>query len=91
MTIVGPPDPADLLRGLAQEIPQYWQRLVARPGLTGLAQTRMGREETWAEKLAHDLEYIADRSVGLYLRVVVHGLAGDSSPPAGGGSRGGRH
>jgi lipopolysaccharide/colanic/teichoic acid biosynthesis glycosyltransferase len=30
----------------------------------------MGREEAWAEKLAHDLEYIADRSVPLYLRVV---------------------
>jgi lipopolysaccharide/colanic/teichoic acid biosynthesis glycosyltransferase len=30
----------------------------------------MGREETWAEKLAHDLEYIADRSVSLYLRIV---------------------
>ena len=24
---------------------------------------------TWEEKLAHDLEYIADRSVRLYLRV----------------------
>jgi lipopolysaccharide/colanic/teichoic acid biosynthesis glycosyltransferase len=31
---------------------------------------RMGREETWAEKLAHDLEYIADRSVSLYMRIV---------------------
>ena len=39
--------------------------------MTGFAQTRMGREESWAEKLAHDLEYIADRSVGLYLRVVL--------------------
>jgi len=41
-----------------------------RPGITGLAQLRMTRETSWAEKLAHDLEYIADRSVGLYLRVV---------------------
>jgi lipopolysaccharide/colanic/teichoic acid biosynthesis glycosyltransferase len=30
----------------------------------------MGREEAWAEKLAHDLEWIADRSVRLYLRIV---------------------
>ena len=52
------------------EIPAYWQRLVVRPGLTGFAQTRMGREEAWAEKLAHDLEWIADRSVRLYLRIV---------------------
>jgi lipopolysaccharide/colanic/teichoic acid biosynthesis glycosyltransferase len=26
---------------------------------------------TWAEKLAHDLEYIADRSVRLYLSVII--------------------
>ena len=42
-----------------------------RPGLTGFAQTRMGRETSMAEKLAHDLEWIADRSVGLYLRTIV--------------------
>jgi lipopolysaccharide/colanic/teichoic acid biosynthesis glycosyltransferase len=30
---------------------------------------------TWAEKLAHDLEYIADRSLGLYLRIVFETLA----------------
>jgi lipopolysaccharide/colanic/teichoic acid biosynthesis glycosyltransferase len=71
MSLVGPrPIRPTFFEELAQEIPQYWQRLVVRPGLTGFAQTRMGREEAWAEKLAHDLEYIADRSVGLYLRVV---------------------
>ena len=30
----------------------------------------MTREMTWEEKLAHDLEYIADRSLALYLGVV---------------------
>jgi lipopolysaccharide/colanic/teichoic acid biosynthesis glycosyltransferase len=71
MSIVGPrPIRPTFFEELARDIPQYWQRLVVRPGLTGFAQTRMGREEAWAEKLAHDLEYIADRSVGLYLRVV---------------------
>ncbi len=71
MSVVGPrPIRPMFFEELALEIPQYWQRLVVRPGLTGFAQTRMGREEAWAEKLAHDLEYIADRSVGLYLRVV---------------------
>ena len=39
--------------------------------MTGFAQLRMTRETSWAEKLAHDLEYIADRSVRLYLRVCV--------------------
>ena len=71
MSLVGPrPIRPTFFEQLAHEIPQYWQRLVVRPGLSGFAQTRMGREEAWAEKLAHDLEYIADRSVGLYLRVV---------------------
>ena len=44
-------------------MPAYWQRLVVRPGLTGFAQVRMGYEASMAEKLAHDLEWIADRSV----------------------------
>jgi lipopolysaccharide/colanic/teichoic acid biosynthesis glycosyltransferase len=72
MSFVGPrPIRPAFFEQLANEIPQYWQRLVVRPGLTGFAQTRMGREESWAEKLAHDLEWIADRSVPLYLRTVL--------------------
>jgi lipopolysaccharide/colanic/teichoic acid biosynthesis glycosyltransferase len=95
MSIVGPrPIRPTFFEELAQEIPQYWQRLVVRPGLTGLAQTRMGREESWAEKLAHDLEYIADRSVGLYLRVVVATawrVIKQSAAAVWGLLRGGRH
>src|SRR5919204_56007 len=54
MSIVGPrPIRPTFFEELARDIPQYWQRLVVRPGLTGFAQTRMGREEAWAEKLAH--------------------------------------
>jgi lipopolysaccharide/colanic/teichoic acid biosynthesis glycosyltransferase len=71
MSLVGPrPIRPAFFAELCQEIPQYWQRLVVRPGLTGLAQLRMTREMTWAEKLAHDLEYIADRSLALYLSVI---------------------
>jgi len=71
MSIVGPrPIRPRFFEELCKEIPAYWQRLVVRPGLTGFAQTRMGREPSWGEKLAHDLEWIADRSVGLYLRIV---------------------
>jgi len=70
MSIVGPrPIRPVFFEALCEEIPAYWQRLVIRPGLTGFAQVRMGREETWAEKLAHDLEYIADRSISLYMRI----------------------
>jgi lipopolysaccharide/colanic/teichoic acid biosynthesis glycosyltransferase len=71
MSLVGPrPIRPAFFAELCSEIPQYWQRLVVRPGLTGLAQLRMTREMTWAEKLAHDLEYIADRSVTLYLSII---------------------
>ena len=72
MAIVGPrPIRPAFFAQLCREIPQYWQRLVVRPGVTGLAQTRVTREESWANKLAHDMEYIADRSVSLYLHVIV--------------------
>ena len=71
MSLVGPRPirPAFFLE-LCHEIPAYWQRLVVRPGITGFAQLRLAREMTWAEKLVHDLEYIADRSVGLYLAIL---------------------
>jgi lipopolysaccharide/colanic/teichoic acid biosynthesis glycosyltransferase len=72
MSIVGPrPIRPVFFEELVTEIPQYWQRLVVRPGLTGFAQLRMERDTTWAEKLAHDLEYLADRGVRLYLRIVL--------------------
>jgi lipopolysaccharide/colanic/teichoic acid biosynthesis glycosyltransferase len=71
MSMVGPrPIRPALFEQVVRETPESWQRLVIRPGLSGLAQTRIGRDEAWTEKLAHDLEYIADRSVALYLRGV---------------------
>jgi lipopolysaccharide/colanic/teichoic acid biosynthesis glycosyltransferase len=76
MAIVGPrPIRPAFFAELSREIPQYWQRLVVRPGVTGFAQTRVTREESWANKLAHDMEYIADRSVGLYFNVLLATVA----------------
>jgi lipopolysaccharide/colanic/teichoic acid biosynthesis glycosyltransferase len=71
MSLVGPrPIRPRFFVELADELPAYWQRLVVRPGLTGFAQVRRGYETSMAEKLAHDLEWIADRSVRLYLRTL---------------------
>jgi lipopolysaccharide/colanic/teichoic acid biosynthesis glycosyltransferase len=71
MSLVGPrPIRPAFFAELSGNIPQYWQRLVVRPGVTGLAQLRLTREMTWGEKLAHDFEYIADRSVRLYLSAI---------------------
>jgi lipopolysaccharide/colanic/teichoic acid biosynthesis glycosyltransferase len=72
MSLVGPrPIRPVFFEELAHDLPAYWQRLIVRPGLTGLAQVRRGYETSMAEKLAHDLEWIADRSVRLYLRTIV--------------------
>jgi lipopolysaccharide/colanic/teichoic acid biosynthesis glycosyltransferase len=71
MSFVGPrPIRPRFFAELATELPAYWQRLVVRPGLTGFAQVRHGYETSMADKLAHDLEWIADRSVRLYLRTL---------------------
>ncbi len=89
MSLVGPrPIRPRFFEELARELPAYWQRLVVRPGLTGFAQVRRGYETSMAEKLAHDLEWIADRSVGLYLRTVaatgwrVHPAVGARAAPS---------
>jgi lipopolysaccharide/colanic/teichoic acid biosynthesis glycosyltransferase len=72
MSLVGPrPIRPRFFVELSEQLPSYWQRLVVRPGLTGFAQVRKGYETSMEEKLAHDLEYIADRSVRLYLRTLV--------------------
>jgi lipopolysaccharide/colanic/teichoic acid biosynthesis glycosyltransferase len=76
MSLVGPrPIRPAFFEQLCERVPQYWQRLVVAPGMTGFAQLRMTREMTWEEKLAHDLEYIADRSPRLYVKVVLDTLA----------------
>ena len=72
MSFVGPrPIRARFFAELATDLPAYWQRLVVRPGLTGFAQVRRSYETSMAEKLAHDLEWIADRNVRLYLRTLL--------------------
>jgi lipopolysaccharide/colanic/teichoic acid biosynthesis glycosyltransferase len=72
MSLVGPrPIRPAFFEELCREIPAYWQRLVVRPGVTGFAQLRLTREMSWAEKLAHDFEWIADRSLGLYFSILV--------------------
>jgi lipopolysaccharide/colanic/teichoic acid biosynthesis glycosyltransferase len=85
MSLVGPrPIRPAFFEELCLEIPAYWQRLVVRPGMTGFAQLRLTREMTWAEKLAHDFEWIADRSLGLYVSMLAEtALALVTRPPRG--------
>lgn len=71
MSLVGPrPIRPLFFEMLCSGTSAYWQRMVVAPGVTGLAQLRLTREASWEDKLAHDLEYVADRSLRLYLTVV---------------------
>ena len=81
MSLVGPrPIRPRFFAELATELPAYWQRLVVRPGLTGFAQVRRSYETSMAEKLAHDLEWIADRSVAALRADAVHDRAARAAP-----------
>jgi lipopolysaccharide/colanic/teichoic acid biosynthesis glycosyltransferase len=69
MSMVGPrPLRPQFYEELATRVPNVWQRFSVRPGVTGFAQIRRDNVTPWEEKLAHDLEYVADRSLGLYAR-----------------------
>jgi len=54
---------------LEQEIPGFAQRLRVTPGLTGLAQIQ-DRIDNGHDKVRFDLEYIADMSIGLDLKLL---------------------
>ena len=69
MSMVGPrPLRPQFYGELSQRTPGVWQRFAVRPGVTGFAQMRQDNVTPWEWKLAHDLEYVADRSLGLYAR-----------------------
>ena len=71
MSLVGPRPLRPAFYGeLAERVPGLWQRFRVRPGLTGFAQMRQDKVTPWEQKLAHDLEYVADRSLRLYATCV---------------------
>lgn len=75
MHFVGPrPFAVDMEAELADKIPFYSKRWIVRPGATGWAQVRQGYNETLednAQKLAYDLYYIKNLSVGLDFLIVL--------------------
>lgn len=78
MYFVGPrPFVPDQERELAEKIPFYRQRWAVRPGATGWAQVNRGycaTIEDNADKLAYDLFYIKNMSVGLDLLILFKSL-----------------
>jgi len=75
MSFVGPrPERPEFTQTLSETIPFYNRRLMVRPGLTGWAQIRFrytNTPEETMEKLQYDLFYIKNRSLLLYLMIMM--------------------
>lgn len=75
MSLVGPrPERPEFDRELAPDIPYYALRHLARPGLTGWAQVRMGYGASSSDafrKLEHDVYYLKHASLWFDLEIVV--------------------
>jgi len=73
MTLIGPrPERPEFIQWLAQEIPDYLERLAVRPGITGLAQINLPPDtdvDSVRRKLVLDLEYIRHATLLLDLRM----------------------
>jgi lipopolysaccharide/colanic/teichoic acid biosynthesis glycosyltransferase len=74
MALVGPrPERPEFLPQLERALPAYRQRLIVRPGVTGLAQIKLPADtdlDSVRRKLAHDLYYIERLSFWLDLRLL---------------------
>ncbi len=75
MSLVGPrPERPEILAELEKRYPEMRERLVVRPGITGLAQIRNGYDtniKACRNKLDADLEYIERRKWALELRIML--------------------
>ena len=71
ISFVGPrPLPPDMHEAYVEEDPDFAKRLVARPGLTGLAQTRLRRHARARDRLRYDRIYIRRASMWLDLKLI---------------------
>jgi lipopolysaccharide/colanic/teichoic acid biosynthesis glycosyltransferase len=73
MSLVGPrPERPEISARIEREIPNIRDRLLVRPGVTGLAQMRLPADtdlEGVRKKLAHDMYYVREISFLLDLRI----------------------
>jgi lipopolysaccharide/colanic/teichoic acid biosynthesis glycosyltransferase len=75
MSLVGPrPERPEFVPALEHAVPRYRERMLVRPGLTGLAQVQLPPDtdlESVRRKLACDLFYVRHASLWLDLRLLV--------------------
>ena len=76
MSLVGPrPERAVFYDEFEQYVRGFKQRLMATPGITGLAQVSGGYDLKPAEKIVYDMEYIKNQGIPLDLKVIAKTLA----------------
>lgn len=69
MSFVGPrPERACFYEEFEKYIPEFHERLLVKPGLTGHAQVNGGYDLKPEEKIIYDLEYIRNRSITLDIK-----------------------
>ena len=72
MTIIGPRQEREVFyREFEKTIPNFRDRLMIKPGLTGYAQVNGGYDVSPKEKLELDLYYIENISIGLDLKIIL--------------------
>lgn len=75
MNMVGPrPERPQLFAELREQIPDYQRRQQVRPGITGHAQVHLQYDtsiDDVKQKVSHDLEYIARRSVWEDVKIMI--------------------
>lgn len=72
MSIVGPrPERPMFTMQFNEEIEGFINRLSVKPGLTGIAQVNGGYEMTPEEKLEWDIKYIENRTILLYINIIL--------------------
>jgi lipopolysaccharide/colanic/teichoic acid biosynthesis glycosyltransferase len=75
MSLIGPrPEQPALAERYARDVPAFAYRQLVRPGITGWAQVRAGYAADLEEtkiKLAYDLFYLKNFTLGLDLRILI--------------------
>ena len=72
MSLIGPrPERPEMTDNFENEIPGFTNRLMVKPGLTGLAQVNGGYDISPEEKLKYDLDYIRNQGVLLDMKILL--------------------
>jgi lipopolysaccharide/colanic/teichoic acid biosynthesis glycosyltransferase len=75
MSLVGPrPERPEFVPTLERAIPRYRERLLVKPGVTGLAQVQLPADtdlDSVRRKLAYDLYYLREMGLWLDLRIIL--------------------